>query len=114
MKASSNWGLVQLSQGGPLIRFPGERARRARHYANRPLAVQPTQASPGSEAKIQVMIERRARGEELFHPGDASSLVAAELDRGKVLRLWDRGPGTGHTARPKTRTAKRDKACTVA
>ena len=37
----------------------------------RPLPAEPTHAEPGSEAKIAVMSERVARGEQLFHPRDA-------------------------------------------
>ena len=31
----------------------------------------PTDAPPGSIAKVQLMIERLHRGEAIFHPGDA-------------------------------------------
>lgn len=36
-----------------------------------PLPSVPTDAAPGSEAKIKCMIERLARGESLHHPDDA-------------------------------------------
>ena len=36
------------------------------------LPQQPTTAAPGSEAKVQVMIERASRREALFHPEDAT------------------------------------------
>jgi hypothetical protein len=36
------------------------------------LPQQPTTAAPGSEAKVQVMIERASRREALFHPSDAT------------------------------------------
>lgn len=32
----------------------------------------PTEAIPGSEEKIRVLMERVARGEDLWHPSDAS------------------------------------------
>lgn len=37
----------------------------------RPLPAAPTQAEPGSPAKIAIMQERARRGEALFHPLDA-------------------------------------------
>src|SRR6266542_1135108 len=38
---------------------------------NAPLSDQPTLASPGSEAKIIVLMERAARRQALFHPFDS-------------------------------------------
>jgi hypothetical protein len=35
------------------------------------LAKEPTHAKPGTSAKLEVMTERAARGETLFHPRDA-------------------------------------------
>ena len=31
---------------------------------------EPTEASPGSPSKVRVLMERAARRESLFHPGD--------------------------------------------
>jgi hypothetical protein len=36
------------------------------------LPQQPTTAAPGSDAKVQVMIERASSREALFHPDDAT------------------------------------------
>jgi hypothetical protein len=33
---------------------------------------EPTTAAPGSEAKVQVLMERASRRETLFHPNDAT------------------------------------------
>jgi len=38
-----------------------------------PLPDAPTQALPGTEEKIQVLMERAARNQQLFHPLDAQS-----------------------------------------
>jgi hypothetical protein len=37
---------------------------------------EPTDAPPGSEAKIKVLTERRAAGQQLWHPADARIPVA--------------------------------------
>ena len=37
-----------------------------------PLPAKPTTAKPGSPEKVKVMRERRKRGEQLWHPRDAS------------------------------------------
>ena len=43
---------------------------------NAPLPDQPTEASPGSEAKILILMERAAKRQALFHPRD--SMIVAE------------------------------------
>lgn len=37
----------------------------------RPLPAEPTTANPGTPEKMQVLAERSARGEQLWHPDDA-------------------------------------------
>jgi hypothetical protein len=44
----------------------------------------PTQASPGSEEKILVLMERARLGQSLWHPDDAP------MDRESQMRLADR------------------------
>jgi hypothetical protein len=39
-------------------------------YGRPPLPHEPTDAQPGSEAKILVLIERAQRGQSLWHPKD--------------------------------------------
>lgn len=54
---------------------------------NAPLPDQSTDASPGSEAKILILMERAAKRQALFHPHD--SLIIAEparADEPLVLR----------------------------
>lgn len=51
-------------------------------YGERPLPATPTDHLPGTEGKIQVMIERAQRGEALFHPQDA------QLPRTKKKRVY--------------------------
>lgn len=43
----------------------------ANDNSSSPLPAEPTGAAPGSEEKIRILCERAARGELLFHPGDA-------------------------------------------
>lgn len=45
-------------------------------YLPEPLhpARQPTHHEPGSPAKVEVMRQRAARREEIFHPGDATCM----------------------------------------
>lgn len=38
----------------------------------RPMPASPTQAAPGTPAKLEVMAERARRGERLWHPDDAT------------------------------------------
>lgn len=38
----------------------------------RPLPAAATRAAPGTQEKLDVMAERAARGERLWHPGDAT------------------------------------------
>ena len=49
----------------------------------RPLPARPTDAPPGSEAKIAVMTQRHDRGQQLHHPHDNS-----EMGAGMMLRRW--------------------------
>jgi hypothetical protein len=42
------------------------------HRVHAPPPDCPTDARPGSEAKILVLIDRAARGQQLFHPADAA------------------------------------------
>ncbi len=103
---STSRRLVKVSPGG-LIRYPGERAKRVHHYEIRP-ASNPTDAMPGSEEKIRVLMERASRREELRHPADRGlELGNHRLDPAKLARLWDRGPGSGHAGRKKG-SAERD------
>jgi hypothetical protein len=44
----------------------------------------PTEAAPGSEDKIRVLMERASRGQSLWHPDDAP------MDRESQMRLADR------------------------
>lgn len=41
-------------------------------YGQPPLPDEPTDALPGSEEKIRVLMERAAKGQALFHPDDAT------------------------------------------
>lgn len=61
--------------------YPPRQARHVDHLGDLRMPRTPTAAPPGSEAKIEVMCERAARGERLFHPGDA--------------RDWTRGGALG-------------------
>jgi hypothetical protein len=45
-------------------------------YGNAPLADFPTDAEPGTEAKIMILMERAARRRALFHPLDLTSIAA--------------------------------------
>ena len=56
-----------------------ELSPRARHLT----VGEPTAAGPGTESKIQVMIERAARREPLFHPLDG----LPQAQRANVSRL---------------------------
>lgn len=47
--------------------------------AERPLPGTPTAAPPGSPEKIEVLMERAARGSELWHPHDASFATPLRL-----------------------------------
>ena len=42
---------------------------------NRPDPSEPTEHWCGSKAKIEIMRERRARGESIFHPLDAKEII---------------------------------------
>ncbi|OAI54026.1 hypothetical protein AYO44_03855 [Planctomycetaceae bacterium SCGC AG-212-F19] len=65
--------------------------RRARWYALRPLPTRPTDALPGSLAKVAVFEQRRAAGTALHHPRDRriprhlgpvwELVIACQLDR---------------------------------
>ena len=46
-------------------------------YGNAPLADFPTDAEPGTEAKIMILMERAARRRALFHPLDLTSPAVA-------------------------------------
>jgi hypothetical protein len=48
-----------------------KRGNEDRNIADPPLPATPTQHEPGSEGKVAVLIERAARREALWHPGDA-------------------------------------------
>ncbi len=50
-----------------------------------PLPDQPTDALPGSEEKIRVLIDRAAKRQALFHPADATGFVLSSAShRGKM------------------------------
>jgi hypothetical protein len=56
-------------------------SKHARRYpetfrGKRPLPAEPTQARPGTEAKILVMQARAERGDQLHHPADAKCTVS--------------------------------------
>lgn len=51
---------------------PGHRYRRGIGTTRKRLPCEPTDAIPGTPEKIRVLMERVARGEELFHEEDAS------------------------------------------
>jgi hypothetical protein len=58
---------------------------------------QPTDAPPGTARKVRVLMERAARREPLFHPGDnnqrplpvLSGAATGESDPGEDLDLYD-------------------------
>lgn len=43
--------------------------------APRPLPAFPTRSQPGSAEKLAILIQRRERGEALFHPHDLNSQI---------------------------------------
>jgi hypothetical protein len=62
-------------------RFPS-RSKFHNHFRERrqhPLPRCSTQALPGSREKIEVLMERAARQEQLFHPGDTRDLLRIAL-----------------------------------
>lgn len=40
-----------------------------------PIATEPTDARPGSEAKVEILLRRAQQGVALFHPGDETLAV---------------------------------------
>jgi hypothetical protein len=52
------------------------------------LPAQPTEALPGTEQKIRVMIERAGRREALFHPMDG--LIAKVSAPAPAVSWWER------------------------
>ena len=56
-------------------------------------AGEPTDALPGSEVKIRIMIERAARGEPLFHPQDGLKKAGrAPAGPSRQLPWWPTQP----------------------
>ena len=57
----------------------------------RPPPELPTDAPPGSRAKVLVLMERARKGQRLWHPGDATSWDAADeaWPPGPRLRIYD-------------------------
>jgi hypothetical protein len=47
---------------------------------------EPTNASPGSEEKIRVLMARAARREPLFHPNDGLRVAAVKMGRAPTTR----------------------------
>lgn len=62
------------------------------------LPEQPTTAAPGSDAKVQVMIERASRREALFHPDDATIAQAQPAENS--------GPDCPHCVLPAPASAE--------
>lgn len=58
---------------------PTERSHRGLGTGRRRLPCEPTDAIPGTPEKIRVLMDRAARGQELFHDDDAL-LVAPVLE----------------------------------
>jgi hypothetical protein len=67
------WGCYNTPGVRDLYRSTSKFASRKVGLGHAPgrLPAEPTSAPPGSEAKVQVMCERAARRENLFHPDDA-------------------------------------------
>ena len=55
---------------------PDSKTNRGLGMSRKRLACKPTDAIPGSPEKIRVLMERVARGEELFHEDDADLWLA--------------------------------------
>ena len=68
-------------------------------YSTRPLPATPTTAQPGSQAKVQVLRERAARGEALHHPLDNAEPIPAKRPVGNC------GPRPGQ--KPPTRKQRK-------
>jgi hypothetical protein len=52
---------------------------------------EPTDAWPGTEAKVRVLCERAARGEQLHHPHDTKITMTTGVKRGFCRMLADAG-----------------------
>ena len=81
-KATRARGLCYTCSIDPAIRaqHPHSGSKTARrgigHDAKGRQPATPTDAPPGSEEKLAVMIDRAARGESCFHPDDATHFTA--------------------------------------
>lgn len=74
----------------PVSQKPCMRRASPDRFGSRPLPRRPTQAPPGSPAKVAVLEQRAARGECLWHPDDATdwTVPASVVRRLKQTRKY--------------------------